>query len=65
MCTTLTFACYRGSDYVFGFKILSFAIFWGVKVLSTIFHGYAIFHRYFLGVSFKMLIFMVYILYKV
>ena len=27
---TLTFAYYRGSDYLFWFKILNFAIFWGM-----------------------------------
>ena len=36
---TLIFACYRGSDYIFGFKILNFAIFWGVKVLAVILKG--------------------------
>ena len=36
---TLTFAYYRGTDNFFGFKILSFTIFLGVEVSSTIFMG--------------------------
>ena len=36
---TLTFAYYRSSDHFFRFKILNFAIFWGVEVLSTNFMG--------------------------
>ena len=85
---TLTFACYRSSDYLFIFflfyyffffffffflfKILNFAIFWGVEVLSTIFMGMSIiagifgdviFHGYFWGCQFINVDFIVFLLY--
>ena len=40
--STLTFACYRCSDYCFYFLLvtnLEFRYFWGVEILSTVFMG--------------------------
>ena len=73
---TLTFACFRGSDYCFGFKILNFAICLGVEVLSTISMGMPILagifgvcrfpQVFFWGVSLKMLFYGVFFfIYKV
>ena len=71
---TLTFACYRGSDYLFfWFKSLNFAIFWGVEVLSAIFMGMPIREGIFMSFStdifgecqFINVDFMVFLLYKV
>ena len=54
----VTFACYRGSDYIFWFKILNFTIFWvsrfsqlflWVCPFAQVFFGYVIFHRYIVG----------------
>ena len=47
---TLTFAYYRGSDYLFGFKILNFAIYFGCRGFVNYFYGYANLCRYFFGV---------------
>ena len=65
---TLTFACYRGSDYFFGFNILNFAIF-GCRAsvndfYGQVFFGYVIFHFFFFCIILKILIFILVLIYK-
>ena len=69
---TLTFAYYRGSDYLFGFKILNFAIFWVSRfcqlflwVCQQVFFWVSFSAGIVLGCQFKIVYFVVFLVYKV